>query len=147
MVLQMSGGRDVYDIFKQLMHLETPAQIVVITGRQSDVRSELAKIPVPDRHTVKLVGFTKEMHNYLTAADVIVSKPGGLTTAESLATGTPMVIVNPIPGQETRNTDMLLEAGVAIKINDLPLLPYVQLFHLRRTSAPPRWCLTKVYGR
>lgn len=87
------------------------------------------------------------MHDYLTAADLLVSKPGakdegcagchtwvsrthypcagGLTTAEALATGTPMVIVNPIPGQESRNTDMLLEEGVALKINDTPLISCV----------------------
>ena len=82
-------------------------------------------LQVPERHVVKLEGFTTRMHDYLMSTDLIVSKPGGLTTAESMATGTPMVIVNPIPGQETRNTDMLLEAGAAIKINDLPLLACV----------------------
>lgn len=123
-VLQMSGGDDVFDIYRGLLQVRVPINLVVVTGRQADVRSKLEAIKVPDHHVVKLEGFTKEMHNYLTAADIIISKPGGLTTAESMATGTPMVIVNPIPGQETRNTDMLLEAGVAVKINDLPLLWY-----------------------
>jgi processive 1,2-diacylglycerol beta-glucosyltransferase len=56
------------------------------------------------------------------AADLLVSKPGGLTSSEALVKGLPMVIVNPIPGQESRNSDFLLEAGAAVKANNLPVL-------------------------
>ena len=58
----------------------------------------------------------------MACADVVVSKPGGLTTSETLARGAAMVVVNPIPGQESRNSDYLLENGAAIKINNLPTL-------------------------
>jgi processive 1,2-diacylglycerol beta-glucosyltransferase len=58
------------------------------------------------------------------AADLVVSKPGGLTTSETLARGSIMVIVNPIPGQESRNSDFLLENGAAIKVNNLATLAY-----------------------
>jgi processive 1,2-diacylglycerol beta-glucosyltransferase len=54
---------------------------------------------------------------------LVVSKPGGLTTSETLARGAVMVIVNPIPGQESRNSDFLLENGAAIKINNAATLP------------------------
>ena len=60
----------------------------------------------------------------MAAADVLVGKPGGLTTSEALARGVPMVIVNPIPGQEERNADHLLEAGAAIRCNNLPALAW-----------------------
>ena len=60
----------------------------------------------------------------MAAADVVLSKPGGLTTSEVLARGAALVIVNPIPGQETRNSDFLLENGAAIKVNNLATLPY-----------------------
>ena len=56
------------------------------------------------------------------AADLVVSKPGGLTTSETLARGAAMVIVDPIPGQESRNSDFLLENGAAIKVNNLAAL-------------------------
>ena len=56
------------------------------------------------------------------AADIVVTKPGGLTVSEALACGLPMVIMNPIPGQETRNSDYLLEHGAAIKVNNVRLL-------------------------
>ena len=59
------------------------------------------------------------MHDLMTAADLVVSKPGGLTTSEVLASGAAMAIVNPIPGQESRNSDYLLEEGAAVKINNL----------------------------
>jgi processive 1,2-diacylglycerol beta-glucosyltransferase len=55
---------------------------------------------------------------------VVVSKPGGLTTSEALACGAAMAVVNPIPGQESRNSDFLLENGAALKINNLATLPF-----------------------
>ncbi|MEN6451103.1 MAG: hypothetical protein ABFC96_11485, partial [Thermoguttaceae bacterium] len=58
------------------------------------------------------------------AADLVVSKPGGLTSSEALARGTPLAVVNPIPGQESRNSDFLLENGAAIKINNLGTVAY-----------------------
>ena len=56
------------------------------------------------------------------AAHIIVTKPGGMTTAESLAKGLPMVIIDPLPGQEERNADFLLEKGVAVRVHDLACL-------------------------
>jgi processive 1,2-diacylglycerol beta-glucosyltransferase len=62
------------------------------------------------------------MDELMCAADLVVSKPGGLTTSETLARGAAMVIVDPIPGQESRNSDFLLENGAAIKVNNLAAL-------------------------
>jgi processive 1,2-diacylglycerol beta-glucosyltransferase len=64
------------------------------------------------------------MDEYMAAADVMIGKPGGLTTSEALARELPMVIVNPIPGQEERNADYLLEEGAAIRGNNLPALAW-----------------------
>jgi processive 1,2-diacylglycerol beta-glucosyltransferase len=58
----------------------------------------------------------------MAVADLVISKPGGLTTSETLARGAVMVIVNPIPGQESRNSDYLLENGAAIKVNNTAVL-------------------------
>src|SRR5262249_53622360 len=60
----------------------------------------------------------------MAAADVVVSKPGGLTTSEVLARGAALVVVNPIPGQESRNSDYLLEEGAAIKVNHTATLAW-----------------------
>jgi processive 1,2-diacylglycerol beta-glucosyltransferase len=60
----------------------------------------------------------------MAVADIVVSKPGGLTTSEVLASGAAMAVVNPIPGQESRNSDFLLENGAAVKINNIATLAY-----------------------
>jgi processive 1,2-diacylglycerol beta-glucosyltransferase len=73
---------------------------------------------------VKVVGYTSEMHELMAASDILLGKPGGLTTSEALANGLVFVIVNPIPGQEERNSDHLLEEGVAVRCNNLPVLAY-----------------------
>ena len=71
-----------------------------------------------------MLGFTNEIDELMNVADLVVSKPGGLTTSETLARGAVMVIVNPIPGQESRNSDYLLENGAAIKVNNTATIGY-----------------------
>ena len=70
----------------------------------------------------RLVGKDTQMHELMAAADVVMTKPGGLTTSEALACGTAIVVVNPIPGQESRNSDFLLENNAAIKVNNVSTL-------------------------
>ena len=120
-VVQLAGGFGVGPIeklFHGLLQAEVPIQLVSIAGRNEKLQADLEKMPVPERHKVKVLGFTKEIDELMNVADLVVSKPGGLTTAETLARGAVMVIVNPIPGQESRNSDYLLENGAAIKVNN-----------------------------
>jgi processive 1,2-diacylglycerol beta-glucosyltransferase len=124
-ILQLSGGFGVgpiEKIYHTLLAVEQPIQLVTIAGRNEKLREKLSRLPKPSRHKVKVMGFTKEIDELMQAADLLVSKPGGLTTSETLARGAVMVIVNPIPGQETRNSDYLLENGAAIKANNLGTL-------------------------
>ncbi len=86
------------------------------------MRKQLEKVDVPARHKATILGFTDEMDELMCAADLVLTKPGGLTSSEVLARGAAMAIVNPIPGQESRNSDYLLENGAAIKINNLATL-------------------------
>ena len=64
------------------------------------------------------------MHQLMAAADLVLTKPGGLTTSEALALGRPLFILNPIPGQESANSDFLLERGAAVKVNRIEDLPF-----------------------
>jgi processive 1,2-diacylglycerol beta-glucosyltransferase len=64
------------------------------------------------------------MDELMAASDIVLGKPGGLTMSEAMASGLAYVVVNPIPGQEERNADHLLERGAAIRCNSLPVLPY-----------------------
>lgn len=121
-VLISSGKALVTAAYRELLACATPLRALVVMGRQADARAELEAIPVPARHAAVIRGFVKDMPSLYRAADLLVSKSGGLTIAEAAAIGVPMVILDPIPGQEARNADVMLEAGCALKINDLPLL-------------------------
>jgi processive 1,2-diacylglycerol beta-glucosyltransferase len=126
-VLQLSGGFGVGPIeklYQALLSVERPVELVALAGRNEAVRDRLKAVEVPPRHRAHVLGFTDAVDELMAAADVVVSKPGGLTTSEALARGAAMVVVNPIPGQESRNSDFLLEGGAAIKVNNLGTLAY-----------------------
>lgn len=130
-ILVSAGGFGVGNIehlLQALSDLQTPAQIVAVCGRNEELKTKLEKLAVEKlnnaRVTFKPIGFTREMDEYMSASDLIVGKPGGLTTSEALAKGLIFCIVNPIPGQEERNSDHLLEKGCAIRCNNLPVLSY-----------------------
>jgi processive 1,2-diacylglycerol beta-glucosyltransferase len=113
---------------ESLLRLEHPAQVVVICGRNEELKQKIERLAARSNSgskvAVKALGYTTEMDEYMAASDIVLGKPGGLTTSEALAKGLVFVIVNPIPGQEERNSDHLLEEGVAIRCNNLPVLAY-----------------------
>jgi processive 1,2-diacylglycerol beta-glucosyltransferase len=126
-ILQLAGGFGVgpiSDIFRRLLDIELPLEIVAVAGRNEVLKEQLNQVQVPQRHRVKVLGFTDQIDELMTMADLVVTKPGGLTTSEVLARGAIMAIVNPIPGQESRNSDYLLENGAAIKINNIATLTF-----------------------
>ena len=130
-ILVSTGGFGVgpiQNVLKVLLELRHPAQLVVICGRNKELKQHLDEMAadLPRNHTVSLkpIGYTSEMDEFMAASDLVVGKPGGLTTSEALAKGLVFVVVNPIPGQEERNSDHLLEEGVAIRCNNLPALAY-----------------------
>jgi processive 1,2-diacylglycerol beta-glucosyltransferase len=122
-VLQLAGGfgvGPVAGIFKGILAVEMPIQVIVVSGRNVKAKKQLEAIEIPRRHKAAIFGFTDKIDELMNVADVVVSKPGGLTTSETLARGAVMAILNPIPGQEIRNSDWLLENAAAIKINNIP---------------------------
>lgn len=125
-VLMLSGGFGVgpsEQLFAELLRTPGEPHIAVIAGRNEALRRQLADLAHAHKN-VTVGGFTDAMHDWMRAADVAVTKPGGLTVTEALVCGLPLVVVNPIPGQEARNSDYLLENGAAIKVNNLRLLAY-----------------------
>lgn len=118
------GVGPVEHLVQSLGQLQSHAQVVMVCGRNDALRERLQPIVRDTRTPIHLIGFTDVMHEYMSAADLLVGKPGGLTTSEALAKGLVMVIVNPIPGQEERNSDHLLEEGAAIRCNNLPALAW-----------------------
>lgn len=129
-VLLISAGGygigPVEQLVRELLALQRPTQIVAIAGKSEKLQARLeelarttGKLPCGARKLTP-VGFTREMDKYMGAADLLIGKAGGLTTSEALARELPMALVEPIPGQEARNADHLLEAGAAIRCNNLP---------------------------
>lgn len=130
-ILLSAGGFGVGSVdalIAAMMPLKHRAQIVAICGRNEELKHRLsrqaARLKEDAAVSVKPFGYTNEIDELMTASDIVVGKPGGLTTSEALAKGLVFVIVNPIPGQEERNSDHLLEAGVGIRSNNLPTLAY-----------------------
>lgn len=126
-VLIMGGGQGlgpIRDVVKSLMKLEMPLQIIVLTGVNKKLLKWLGKQKVKKRKkeatkNKKLLfyEYANNVDELMEISTLIVTKPGGMTTSECLAKGLPMVIVNPLPGQEMRNTDFLLKKGIAIRID------------------------------
>lgn len=126
-VLQLAGGfgvGPVEKLFLAVLQVATPLQVIAVCGRNEKLKFDLGNHDRPQRHAVKVLGYTTEMDELMAVADLVISKPGGLTSSEALVSGAVMVIVNPIPGQESRNSDYLLESGAAIKVNNAATLPY-----------------------
>jgi len=124
-LLVLSGGfgmGPVAQILTELDKVESQFQTLVVTGRNDDLRRELAV--QNHQHPTHVLGFSTNMHELMAVADLIITKPGGLTTSEALAMGKPLFILNPIPGQEAANSDFLLEHGAAAKVNRVEDLPF-----------------------
>ena len=111
-------------VVERLTHLRTDTQTIVICGKSHELRERIAAKVGGNNPRFHLLGYTNRMHDLMKISDLFVGKPGGLTTSEALACGLPMAIISPIPGQEERNTDHLLEEGAAIKFNELTTIPF-----------------------
>src|SRR5271170_3729795 len=124
-LLVLGGGfgmGPVADILRELDRMPQEFQTLVVAGRNEELRRDLA---VQDRkHPTHVLGFVTNMPELMTVADLIITKPGGLTSSEALALGKPLFILNPIPGQEAANSDFLLERGAAAKVNAVEDLPF-----------------------
>jgi processive 1,2-diacylglycerol beta-glucosyltransferase len=123
------GVNPAEQVVKSLRQMPHRAQVVVISGKNPEakarVEAELLKsAATPSKVEFKVLGYVDDMPAWMGAADLLVSKPGGMTSAEAMASGLPMVIYDPIPGQEERNCDQLLEKGAAIKCNEIIILGY-----------------------
>jgi processive 1,2-diacylglycerol beta-glucosyltransferase len=130
-IILSSGGYGVgrtEQIIESLRNMKNPVQLIAMCGRNERLKEKLdhlAGIYARESNFImKAVSFTHDVDEYMAASDMVLGKPGGLTTAEALARGLVFVIVNPIPGQEERNSDHLLEEGAAIRCNNLPTLAY-----------------------
>ncbi|MCU0453922.1 MAG: galactosyldiacylglycerol synthase [Bacteroidetes bacterium] len=100
------------------------SQLVVVCGRNASALDRVRRLPVRSNVDLRALGFVQNMHDWMDAADLLVSKSGGLTSSEALAKGLPMLIVDPIPGQESRNADLIADHGAGWKATSLDHLRF-----------------------
>ncbi len=101
-------------IISGILRFDSSCTILAVCGNNKKLYNNLVKKAYPKN--VKLYGFTDNVDVLMDAADCIVTKPGGLTTTESMAKNLPMIFVNPLPGQEDRNQEFFLNSGLALAV-------------------------------
>ena len=109
-------------VVRQLLQVKRDFQTVVVCGKNEEMQAGVRALIAGREKDFRVLGYTREMADFMGAAMVLMSKPGGMTTAEALARGLPMMILDPIGGQEERNSDVLLEAGAALKCSEVTLV-------------------------
>lgn len=125
-VLVGSGGfgmGPVRELVRTLLRSPVPLEILVVAGKNEGLVRRLRAEAVPAPHTMRVFGFVDNMHELMEVSDLMITKPGGLTCAEATAKGLPLILVSPIPGQETRNARLLERMGAARVVSRLSALP------------------------
>ncbi len=120
-LLIMSGGMGVGgidELVERLLSCNLDCRIIALAGKNKKLLADLEACAAKYPGKLTPMGFTTTIERVMAASDIAVSKPGGLTTSECMAMGLPMIIISPIPGQEERNADHLLEHGAALKAHD-----------------------------
>lgn len=128
LVLLMGGGLGIAPVEQMLIALRAvrvPMAAVAIAGRNSRIGPRLARAAEIVEYPVRALGFVENVYDFMHAADVLVTKPGGLTTAEALVAKIPLVLCKPLPGQEERNARVLVDAGAALRTRRVDELPPV----------------------
>lgn len=125
-VVTLFGGglnsRRVYAIVSSLLETLTSAMIVVVAGRNEDLLDTLTDLRDSPQVRLRKLGTIDYVDDLIVASDLIITKAGGLITSEILARGTPTIIVDPIPGQEEQNADVIAAAGAGVQLRLLEMV-------------------------
>ncbi|MBD0336675.1 MAG: UDP-N-acetylglucosamine--LPS N-acetylglucosamine transferase [Cyanobacteria bacterium Co-bin13] len=125
LVTLMGGGlnsRRVRQLIKDLLAYGSMDTLVVAAGRNETLLDALDELTSTSQVTLQKVGMIDYIDDLIVASDLIITKAGGLITSEILARGTPMVIVDPIPGQEEQNADVIASAGAGVQLRLLEMV-------------------------
>lgn len=119
------GAGNIKETLEDLIAIDRGFQILVITGRNEHLKDKLSKMLDSTIHNknICLLGYTNKMNDILASIDVLISKPGGLTTTEALLNDVPMIVPYFIPGQEEENLDFLTNCGAALRTTKKYSLP------------------------
>jgi processive 1,2-diacylglycerol beta-glucosyltransferase len=126
-LLLMGGGAGLGGLSRvaeKLLSIPGDFQLIALAGKNAAELAALQRLAVRYPGRLAPQGFTDRVERLMACADLVVTKPGGATSAECLAMGLPMIVNAPIPGQEEHNANYLLEQGAALKASDLSTLEY-----------------------
>ena len=126
-LLLMTGGAGLAGgdlMVERLLGLADDFQIVALAGRNQQLLGRYRSLAAAHPGRLVALGYTSTIERVMACADLAVTKPGGLTVSECLAVELPMVLISPIPGQEERNADYLMEHGIAVKAPDMVALEF-----------------------
>lgn len=116
------GNKTTVMVLKALIRLFSKLQVVAISGKNPKMKAKLEELVknTDSDERIKILEYTNQVPELMSISSFVITKPGGLTSTESLTAHLPMIIINPIPGQEEENAQFLVEKGVAvwIKKND-----------------------------
>ena len=116
MMGSMGYGTSTAEVLRTLDRMDEDFQILVVCGSNKKMKSRLDRMKFTKE--VKIFGFVNNVDVFMDACDCIITKPGGLSTSEALAKRVPILMLDPIPGQEDRNKEFLLNNGIALYISD-----------------------------
>jgi processive 1,2-diacylglycerol beta-glucosyltransferase len=119
-VLLMGGSQGLgpfEDIVKELRKVTLPLQLIVITGHNTKLRRSLSMLKEELNFPVHIFGFVNNVHEFMSISQILITKPGGVTSSEALVKDLPMIIVHPLPGQEENNSQYLVKEKAAIRID------------------------------
>ena len=127
------GKARTVEIFESLVkNINNNYSIIAVAGKNEKMKQHFEEVvsKYNKQEYMCVLGFTNQVPELMHICEFVVTKPGGLTTSESLACNLPMVIINPLPGQEEENAELLVKNGIAIwiKKDDNPQIIFEQLF-------------------
>jgi processive 1,2-diacylglycerol beta-glucosyltransferase len=118
-ILVMGGGQGlgpIKEVIRILDNFKFNLQVIVVCGMNNRIYSWVKKRLRYYKKKFLLSGYAQNVEELMSAADILITKPGGITCAEALSKGLPMLIISPIPGQEANNTSYLITRGAAIAV-------------------------------
>ncbi|MCI8397401.1 MAG: glycosyltransferase [Clostridia bacterium] len=118
-ILFFAGGRmglarkNIFEYMQTLANIKENIQIVAVSGKNKKVYERFKQI-AENKENIKVLEFTNKVPELMRISDLVITKPGGITSSEALASNVPILAINPIPGQEEENAEFLEENKVAI---------------------------------
>lgn len=129
------GFGELQSVFSSLLKLKRDIQIIAVAGCNKKLQNQLESLSHDSQKSVRVLGYTDKISELMDVADLLITKPGGITVSEALVKKLPFLIMTPIPGQEERNARFLVDSGAAIRLNSCDNMEVVLKRTLDRPSA------------